>query len=529
MWAGADVDRAVMPRGELLLLIQQQRRQLKRQKQELEAQQQEVDTLLSELEVAKKRKREEQDEGTEKIAAVAEEGEADEQVEDEEEVEAAEEVPEISAEAACATARMAKECGLQFSLGQVVWVKNRNMLFPGRVAQLDFSVGQDVRPYLVQYLACLDPCGAHLYGWHAASRLLAWTDGKDLGGLQPPNASKLLHRAIAEARCLALRLLCLHSLVNNGIKKQHLEPLKTAFKQSYGFEHTLTLENLEGSGLLRQQQGKSGWGSIKRQFNLFVEDGLADQDVSYAYSGYAPLSVRLVQMTRSQPKGWIAVKDALSLLHGPAQELQQPAVREQDPSKPAVVLVCFLGGITYGEIAALRRLSQLEEGRRRFLIVTTEFINPKKLFESMCCDAVLALPPVDADRSSRASGGESRSRGFGHLLKQQVFETPAACDEIEFHLESPKNRSIDPSQNQWSPIYDISAILTSIQSLLTDPNPNSPANSEAAKLWSENRREYNRRVTEIVEESWAAADALEEDPEDGAMAVETSSAPKAKK
>lgn len=39
-----------------------------------------------------------------------------------------------------------------------------------------------------------------------------------------------------------------------------------------------------GAGLLRQQQGKSGWGSIKRQFNLFVEDGL-DEDVSYAYSG----------------------------------------------------------------------------------------------------------------------------------------------------------------------------------------------------------------------------------------------------
>mmetsp|Transcript_45473 Transcript_45473/g.99010 ORF Transcript_45473/g.99010 Transcript_45473/m.99010 type:complete len:170 (-) Transcript_45473:51-560(-) len=70
---------------------------------------------------------------------------------------------------------------------------------------------------------------------------------------------------------------------------------------------------------------------------------------------------------------------------------------------------------------------------------------------------------------------------------------------------------LDILQNQWSPIYDISAILTSIQSLLMDPNPNSPANSEAAKLWSENRREYNRRVTEIVEESWAAADAMEEE------------------
>ena len=61
---------------------------------------------------------------------------------------------------------------------------------------------------------------------------------------------------------------------------------------------------------------------------------------------------------------------------------------------------------------------------------------------------------------------------------------------------------LDILQNQWSPIYDISAILTSIQSLLTDPNPNSPANQEAAQLFIENRREYNRRVAQIVEDSW---------------------------
>lgn len=62
---------------------------------------------------------------------------------------------------------------------------------------------------------------------------------------------------------------------------------------------------------------------------------------------------------------------------------------------------------------------------------------------------------------------------------------------------------LDILQNQWSPIYDIAAILTSIQSLLTDPNPNSPANVEAAKLYQENRREYNRKVQEYVENSWA--------------------------
>ncbi|MBA0862707.1 hypothetical protein Goshw_011873 [Gossypium schwendimanii] len=59
-------------------------------------------------------------------------------------------------------------------------------------------------------------------------------------------------------------------------------------------------------------------------------------------------------------------------------------------------------------------------------------------------------------------------------------------------------------ENQWSPIYDVAAILTSIQSLLCDPNPNSPANSEAARMFSENKREYNRRVREIVEQSWTA-------------------------
>ncbi|KAF3431422.1 hypothetical protein FNV43_RR26153 [Rhamnella rubrinervis] len=61
---------------------------------------------------------------------------------------------------------------------------------------------------------------------------------------------------------------------------------------------------------------------------------------------------------------------------------------------------------------------------------------------------------------------------------------------------------LDILQNQWSPIYDVAAILTSIQSLLCDPNPNSPANSEAARMFSENKREYNRRVREIDMHRW---------------------------
>ena len=61
---------------------------------------------------------------------------------------------------------------------------------------------------------------------------------------------------------------------------------------------------------------------------------------------------------------------------------------------------------------------------------------------------------------------------------------------------------LDILQNQWSPIYDVAAILTSIQSLLSDPNPASPANAEASQMYEGDRREYNKRVQQIVESSW---------------------------
>ena len=71
---------------------------------------------------------------------------------------------------------------------------------------------------------------------------------------------------------------------------------------------------------------------------------------------------------------------------------------------------------------------------------------------------------------------------------------------------------LDILQNQWSPIYDISAILTSIQSLLSDPNPASPANAEASQIYERDRREYNKRVRAVVESSWM--DGGEDDEED---------------
>ncbi|AOW07752.1 ubiquitin-conjugating enzyme E2 2 [Yarrowia lipolytica] len=61
---------------------------------------------------------------------------------------------------------------------------------------------------------------------------------------------------------------------------------------------------------------------------------------------------------------------------------------------------------------------------------------------------------------------------------------------------------LDILQNRWSPTYDVAAILTSVQSLLNDPNTSSPANVEASMLYKDHRQQYEKRVRDTVEASW---------------------------
>jgi len=49
-------------------------------------------------------------------------------------------------------------------------------------------------------------------------------------------------------------------------------------------------------------------------------------------------------------------------------------------------------------------------------------------------------------------------------------------------------------------------IETFLQSLLDEPNPNSPANNCAALLYTDNRREYEKKILKIVEMSWRTSD-----------------------
>lgn len=75
------------------------------------------------------------------------------------------------------------------------------------------------------------------------------------------------------------------------------------------------------------------------------------------------------------------------------------------------------------------------------------------------------------------------------------------CDMFHPNVYQDGTLCLDIIQDHWSPIYTVNTILTSIQSLLTDPNPASPANPEAAHLYTTNKEAYKQKVRKIAQRS----------------------------
>jgi ubiquitin-conjugating enzyme E2 A len=57
---------------------------------------------------------------------------------------------------------------------------------------------------------------------------------------------------------------------------------------------------------------------------------------------------------------------------------------------------------------------------------------------------------------------------------------------------------LDILQNNWSPAMSIANIITSLQLLLQEPNPDSPMNVNAAKLFRNNKDGYQKKVSEYI-------------------------------
>lgn len=231
---------------------------------------------------------------------------------------------------------------------------------------------------------------------------------------------------------MILRLLCLESCISGGLRPKDLDHFKRLILHAYGYQHLLTFDALEKMQLLHARSSsnallipnpiggsaassvgaKTNYAYLRKALRLIVEE-VNEQDpndIAYVYSGYAPLSVRLVQciiqkqyllsITKgaaaasnngisSAAHGWHGFEDALKSVRGETvnrvQKGEEQAVKARHmlagTGGTKTVVVMFLGGITFTEIAALRFVAKQEEGKRRIVICTTDVIGANGIME----------------------------------------------------------------------------------------------------------------------------------------------------
>lgn len=252
-------------------------------------------------------------------------------------------------------------------------------------------------------------------------------------GVDPSSQHDTIEELIARDTPLPtiLRLLCLESCIAGGIRQKDLDNFRTLILQAYGYQHILTLDALEKMQLLVPRTSgnvfalpagtsqpsaatKTNYNYLRKALRLIVDEvnETDPNDIAYVYSGYAPLSVRLVQcvlqkqyllsFTKSTSQapsnaggistaahGWQGFEDALKATKG--QTFNKVQKGEESATKARAILsgtggkktvvVMFLGGITRTEIAALRFLEKGDPSRK-IMICTTGIISGGKMMDA---------------------------------------------------------------------------------------------------------------------------------------------------
>ncbi|KAJ7110320.1 Sec1-like protein [Mycena crocata] len=256
-----------------------------------------------------------------------------------------------------------------------------------------------------------------------------------------------------------VRLLCLASMTCGGVKVKSLENLKREILQAYGYNFLPLLLSLSAPplGMILPNPlpassppalstAKYPFAALRKSLRLLIDDSPealdeVENDISFVYSGYAPISVRLVQCVAQkggvlsnpaekekekaaaassdgkaqQPSvikaqahpiaGWRGFEDILATIPGETVDIVQsgpggsavtaPVASLLRPmQKPTTTVVFFLGGCTYTEIAALRWVGRQNRGRK-FLIATTGIVSGNSIVESIA-GVTKASGPKDA-------------------------------------------------------------------------------------------------------------------------------------
>ena len=179
-----------------------------------------------------------------------------------------------------------------------------------------------------------------------------------------------------------LRLLSLECAIHSGIKNKILEQIKKDYLNVYGYQDLFLLRNLEKVGILKVLDGQNFYNEANKKLQLIY--GSVDlnipNDVSYAYIGYAPIILRLVEKGVSQ--GWCSIKDVLKKIPGDSNFPTDESDMINNTVDKQFILLIFIGGITYGELAGIRLMNK-KNRNKKFIVITTGIINSKKIFESL--------------------------------------------------------------------------------------------------------------------------------------------------
>ena len=86
------------------------------------------------------------------------------------------------------------------------------------------------------------------------------------------------------------------------------------------------------------------------------------------------------------------------------------------------------------------------------------------------------------------------------MFHPNVFSDGTVCISI-LHEPGEDISGYEDKSERWLPVHTVRSIIISIISILDEPNCNSPANVDAAKLYRNNYIEYKRKVRELMKKT----------------------------
>ena len=85
------------------------------------------------------------------------------------------------------------------------------------------------------------------------------------------------------------------------------------------------------------------------------------------------------------------------------------------------------------------------------------------------------------------------------IFHPNIYKNGEVCISI-LHQPGADEYGYEDADERWRPVHTVRTIILSIISMLNEPNIDSPANIEAAKLYKENKSEYNKINKRLIED-----------------------------